>query len=80
MNPIIGITPFFTDEQKYSLSLKYVSALDIYGVAPLILPYEPDSIPTYLRLVSGVMITGGGDIDALFGEIAGFLAGEPRRK
>ena len=78
MNPIIGITPFFTDEQKYSLSLKYVSAINIYGVTPLILPYAPDSIPAYLRLVSGVMLTGGGDIDArFFNEQRHEKAGEP---
>jgi len=78
MSTIIGITPSFTDDRKYSLNLKYVSGLDIYGITPLILPYEPDSIQTYLRLVSGVLISGGGDIDArYFGQLRHEKAGEP---
>ena len=78
MTPIIGITPSFTDDKKYSLNLKYVSAISIYGVTPLILPYEPDSIPTYLRLVSGVMVTGGGDVDAhYFNQTRHEKSGEP---
>ncbi|MCL2616398.1 MAG: gamma-glutamyl-gamma-aminobutyrate hydrolase family protein [Defluviitaleaceae bacterium] len=65
MNPIIGITPFFTDENKYSLNVKYAEALSAHGATLLILPYEPDSIDTYLRLVSGIVLTGGGDVDPI---------------
>ena len=76
--PIIGITPSFTEQGKYSLNPNYVSAITVHGATPLILPYEPGSIKTYLRIVSGVVITGGGDIDSRFwGEVRHEKAGTP---
>jgi len=64
MKPIIGITPYFTDDQKYSLNSPYIASLAACGVTPLILPYDPESIPAYLKLISGLLLSGGGDIDA----------------
>ena len=43
-----------------------MSGVNAYGATPLILPYEPGSIQTYLRLVSGILLTGGGDVDSSF--------------
>jgi len=64
MKPIIGITPYFTDDQKYSLNSPYVASLLACGVTPIILPYDPESIPAYLKMISGLLLSGGGDIDA----------------
>ncbi|MCL2673735.1 MAG: gamma-glutamyl-gamma-aminobutyrate hydrolase family protein [Defluviitaleaceae bacterium] len=66
MKPIIGITPYFTDDQKYSLNSPYVASLLACGVTPIILPYDPESIPTYLKMISGLLLSGGGDIDASY--------------
>ena len=64
MKPIIGITPYFTDDQKYSLNLPYVTSLLACDVTPIILPYDISSIPAYLGMISGLLLSGGGDIDA----------------
>ncbi|MCL2618824.1 MAG: gamma-glutamyl-gamma-aminobutyrate hydrolase family protein [Defluviitaleaceae bacterium] len=78
MRPIIGITPFFTDERKYSLNVKYVDAVAAHGVTPIVMAYDAGSVEEYLRMVSGVMLTGGGDVCAgRFGEARHEKAGEP---
>ena len=44
----------------------------------MMLPYDLDSIPNYLKVVSGIILTGGGDIDSRhFGESRHEKSGEP---
>ena len=78
MKPIIGITSILTDEQKYTLSYRWTSCLQPYGAAFVMLPYDVASIPDYLNIVSGIILTGGGDIDAKhFGQEKHEKADEP---
>jgi putative glutamine amidotransferase len=66
MKPIIGVTPTYTKDQKYHLSATYLRNLTEFGVSTVILPYEVDSIPTYLKTISGLLLSGGGDIAAQY--------------
>jgi len=69
MKPVIGITSILSDDQKYTLSYRWASSLKPYGAAFVMLPYELDSIQDYLNVVSGIILTGGGDINSHhFGE------------
>ena len=78
MKPIIGITSILSDEQKYTLSYRWTYCLELYGSTFVILPYDLDSIPNYLKSVSGIILTGGGDIDSChFGEPRHEKADEP---
>ena len=63
MKPIIGITPSFI-KGRYDCGPKYVSKIAELGATPIILPYQTESIPVYLKMVSGLLFSGGGDIDA----------------
>ena len=78
MRPIIGITSILSGDQKYTLSYRWASSLKPNGAAFVMLPYELDSIQDYLKLVSGIILTGGGDIDSRhFGEPRHEKSGEP---
>jgi len=78
MKPIIGITSILSDDQKYTLSYRWTSCLQLYGASFIILPYDLDSIPNYLNTVSGIILTGGGDIDSRhFGEPSHEKSGAP---
>ena len=63
MKPIIGITPSFI-KGRYDTGPTYVKKITGQGAVPIILPYDMDSIPVYLKMVSGFLFTGGGDIES----------------
>jgi putative glutamine amidotransferase len=56
----------------YALRENYCSAVVRAGGLPILLPHEPEQVEHYLRLVDGVIVTGGAfDVDpALFGATA----------
>lgn len=65
MKPVIGIT---TDNQNntresgnYEMAIAYIDAVENAGGTPIILPHCIESIPEYLRLCQGIVMTGGGD-------------------
>lgn len=68
MKPVILISPNFTFENtKYTLSNYYTKAIVKSGGIPLICPYDNiDDIDEILDKVDGVLLSGGGDIDAKF--------------
>lgn len=74
--PIIGITLDYEDDQKYStfpyyaLRANYINAVIEHGGHPILLPFEIDSISTYVDIIDGLIITGGNfDISpTLYGE------------
>ena len=66
MKPIIGVSSGFNDEKRYLLNPAYLNNLTVFGVCPVVLPYEVDCIQTYLSTISGLLLTGGGDIFAKY--------------
>jgi putative glutamine amidotransferase len=73
--PIIGITLDAENDGKYSafpyLALRenYADCVADAGAAPFMLPHRPDAVAEYLKVLDGLVITGGNfDIDpALYG-------------
>lgn len=74
--PLIGITLDRADDGKYS-SFPYLAVRENYAVSiaeaggtPLLLPHTLESVPEYLDVLQGLVITGGNfDIDPLlYGE------------
>jgi putative glutamine amidotransferase len=77
--PVIGLT--LDSEQPggyskthpwYALRENYCSAVARAGGLPILLPHEPEQAEAYLRLIDGLVVTGGAfDVDpALFGAAA----------
>jgi len=76
--PVIGITPDYRPGSPdsyspypwYALKQLYGNAIEFAGGTPLLLPYHPNLIDTYIDLIDGVLITGGDfDIDPkLYGD------------
>lgn len=63
MKPLIAITPsYYYDTKKYSLTLDYADCVREAGGIPVIVCYGDNEI---LRTVSGIIFSGGGDIDPL---------------
>lgn len=64
-NPKIGITldyeekPTYSKKPWYALRENYCSAVSRLGALPLPLPHEIDKIEEYLKLIDGLIITGG---------------------
>jgi gamma-glutamyl-gamma-aminobutyrate hydrolase PuuD len=64
MQPLIGISPNFNEKGEYFLDSKYISRLKALGASTIILPYDVESIPMYLSMISGLLLSGGMDIQA----------------
>lgn len=67
---IIGITADRAREaDRYHSAVAYAAMVRRAGGVPILLPYEPDLIPEYLRLCHGFVLSGGDDPDTTdFGE------------
>ncbi len=67
---------------RVRLNVAYVNAARSAGLAPLVLPpLEPEELPPLLDAVSGVIITGGEDLDpAEYGDTPHPRAGPPHRQ
>lgn len=63
--PIIALTPDIEGcsqsaaESKYMIRRNYAAAIRAADGVPIILPYEPALIPSYLSFIHGLVITGG---------------------
>lgn len=74
--PIIGITldyeetPTYSKMPWYALRENYAAAVSRFGALPLPLPHEVEMAGEYLKLIDGLMITGGAfDVSpALYGD------------
>lgn len=70
--PLIAVTTdYVTGKPHYMLPWTYADAVEKAGGVPVLLPHRAsvELIPTYLNAVSGVVLSGGDDLDpALFGE------------
>lgn len=71
MRPIIGITTFKTNEKRatyVSVADNYVNSIICAGGTPLLIPTNNNlkMITEYLRIIDGLMITGGEDILPLY--------------
>jgi putative glutamine amidotransferase len=72
--PLIAITPSIQrkgeefSDRSLSLSFCYTHAVELAGGAPLVTPLttDPSVLDRFLDSVDGVMLTGGGDVDARF--------------
>jgi len=65
MKPIIGITLSVTGHKQLSLNNTYVTSVVNAGGIPIILPPNPQAIEEYLQIISGLLLSGGTDIDPL---------------
>jgi putative glutamine amidotransferase len=70
MRPIIGITPSSQIDtlphgtfQRYVLSAPYVQAVEKAGGVALILPPQREAVHDLLRLIDGLLLSGGPDVD-----------------
>lgn len=62
--PIIGITTYGRDEDnKFSLPGEYVDAVRRAGGLPLLLPPGEQALHSLLKIVDGLILAGGGDLD-----------------
>ncbi|MER9651796.1 gamma-glutamyl-gamma-aminobutyrate hydrolase family protein [Mesorhizobium sp. M0199] len=63
MRSVIGIVSNFDVEKDgYFCNAHYVRAIEKAGAFPLILPYvKADDVSTVLDLISGLVLTRGGD-------------------
>lgn len=62
--PLIGITTFgLNEEDQYTLSAPYVSAVRRAGGVPVLLPPGEASIETLIARLDGLVLSGGSDID-----------------
>src|SRR5512143_125653 len=66
---------------RVRLTAAYVKALERAGLAPLVIPpLDPALAPRILDAVSGLVLTGGEDVDpALYGALPHRLTGTPHR-
>lgn len=63
--PRIGITTYGKDErQRFSLPAAYVASVRRAGGVPVLLPPGEPRAEVVLELVDGLILAGGGDIDA----------------
>lgn len=72
MKPVIGIVPLI-DEEKESIWMLpgYMDGITEAGGLPIILPMirDPETIRQMLKIVQGILLTGGHDVDPLmYGE------------
>jgi putative glutamine amidotransferase len=69
LKPIIGISSSLK-EQSLSVSTDYIQAVIKFGGVPIVLPnLQEEGIDSFVQLIDGLLLTGGGDIDpTLFGE------------
>ncbi|NLM96963.1 MAG: gamma-glutamyl-gamma-aminobutyrate hydrolase family protein [Halanaerobiaceae bacterium] len=69
---VIGISPdHCTEKELYKLNKAYTEAVNRAGGLAVILPYTADEylIQEYIRMIDGLLLTGGLDLDPLlFGE------------
>ena len=66
-HPIIGLTALrspYTDSFHHVLTGNYLRAITAAGGFPIVLPALPDQCDEALDLVSGLLLIGGGDIEA----------------
>ena len=63
---VVGITPHIDSNGKYSLNPQYVEAIEAAGGMAVMLPYvAAHHVEAQLRIVSGIVLSGGGDVDPL---------------
>lgn len=83
--PVVGVTPDFLRARawtKYTVYDRYVEALRAAGALPVLLAPDVADVEDQLRLVGGVLLPGGDDLDpALWGETpaASHVASDGRR-
>lgn len=76
MKPIIGITPSpfkatsaAGELERYAIAACYVNAVIAAGGVPIVLPPQDGSTDAILRIVDGLLFSGGADIDpAIYGD------------
>ncbi len=70
MSITIGITSSIVDKGRLSTALDNVAAVNKMDTLPFILPnIEPEKAYSYVSILDGLLLTGGGDINpALFNE------------
>lgn len=70
--PVIGLVPMVNPEKsRCEMPWSYCNALEGAGALPMILPLltDPDSLRQIVSLCSGILLTGGPDVDpARYGE------------
>lgn len=63
--PVIGFTLDYEENGGYSkmpwyaLRENYMSSVSRFGAVPVALPHEVDLVPQYLKMIDGLVVTGG---------------------
>ncbi len=67
MQPLVGITCSEDSErQRYFLGFRYARAVETSGGIPLLLPASEKSVTIFARLLDGLLLSGGVDVDPVF--------------
>lgn len=63
--PLIGISSYGRagQRQTFSLPCEYVDVVRLAGGVPIVLPAVEGDIPEALRVIEGLILPGGGDVD-----------------
>jgi putative glutamine amidotransferase len=88
MKPLIGITSYAEEirwgvweEEAALVPLSYVRAVEHAGGRPLVVPPSDDGLEETLRVLDGLILSGGGDLDPdLYGAAAHAETDTPRRE
>lgn len=67
MRPLIGITcSVEADGRRFFINKQYAAAVAEAGGAPLLLPALAGMEAVYIKVLDGVLLSGGGDVDPVF--------------
>ena len=61
--PIIGITVYSSDDEKYYYPADYIRSIRLAGGVPVLLPPNEPDVNKLVNSLDGIVLTGGGDIN-----------------
>ena len=61
--PLIGLTVYNNDDEKYYYPADYINSIRKAGGIPVLLPPAEPEISTAIKALDGIVLTGGGDIN-----------------
>src|SRR5437763_15208175 len=62
MTPLIGITTYGREDERFTLPSGYVDAVRHAGAVPVLLPPGETDVGTWLERIDGLILGGGGDM------------------
>jgi putative glutamine amidotransferase len=62
MTPVVGITTYGREDQRFALQMGYVDAVRRAGGMPILLPPGDAQVGALLERLDGLILVGGGDV------------------